>query len=223
MQETHRPSFSWSTCWLCSIVDYVDYYIHTFLELRVGGIFTQLWNPYTIESIEIPHISLPTDHSVWLDFSSPPDHCLRRVENRLQEPYRPVRFTQPSCFAWVSLSLKFSTYSKFTYHFKLFKLIALKIYPGTSCTFSSTSCSWLLASGSAFCSMLPWSATTSTGTRLEIDLMQMEIKVRRIFSRIFPAQIHEPACDVWSRSLWPHLHHECWHLEQVPGALLIFN
>ena len=37
------------------------------------------------------------------------------------------------------------------------------------------------------------------------------------------SQVHEPPGDVWRRPLRSHLHHECRHIEQVPGAKLWFN
>ena len=61
-----------------------------------------------------PIVKFPIIHlDIWLVI--PTDHCLWRVENRLQEPYRPVRLTQPSCIARVSVQVKvYEKYFKFT-------------------------------------------------------------------------------------------------------------
>ena len=98
---------------------------------------------------------------IWLIFMLT-DHCFRRVENGLQEPHRPVRIPQSSCSAGVSASpnLKPQLIVKPTNQI-------IEIKSGTSFTFSSTSCSWLLGSGSAFCSTPLWSATTSTGGKID--------------------------------------------------------
>ena len=97
---------------------------------------------------------------IWLIFMLT-DHCFRRVENGLQEPHRPVRIPQSSCSAGVSANptLKPQLIEKPTNQI-------IEIKSGTSFTFSSTSCSWLLGSGSAFCSTPLWSATTSTGEEI---------------------------------------------------------
>ena len=106
------------------------------------------------------------------------DHCFRRVENGLQEPHRPVRIPQSSCSAGVSANptLKPQLIVKPTNQI-------IEIKSGTSFTFSSTSCSWLLGSGSAFCSTPLWSATTSTGE--EIDKRQEKSHFEIPFSDIW--------------------------------------
>ena len=131
-------------------------------------------------------------------------------------------------------------YNFFTYGKKK-TIFCYKNYSGTSCTYSSTSCSCFLANGSAFCSMHPSSATTSTGMihhNLTIGShaqrcfsQQPYDRLPEILTSLSPflryrciplySQVHEPPGDVWRRPLRPHLHHECRHIEQVPGARLL--
>ena len=162
------------------------------------------------------------------------DHCLRRVENRLQEPDRPVRLAQSSCATQVSSRchiIATSLNSALTFSHPS------SPHSGISCTFSSTSCSWSPESGLAFCSTRLSSATTSTG--MIHDNLTIGSHAQRYFPNdqmigyhrtLYPwaifsgipvySQVHEPPGDVRRRPLRSHLHHECRHIEQVPGAKL---